>query len=199
MATKSGYPCWAMVNVVSMERIFRDFETQISAAKTRELELDAREVRRAEYAQIRQLDRLAAQVGQQLNVAVAGAHNWTGKLVSLGSDWLQLKGRAENILIPYQAVIWWEGGSSFSQNSPTDVRRKLNLAYALRALSRARLPVTVLYRSECASSQGTIEQVGQDFFELALHSIEGGYRSRSVLGQRVMGFDQLAALCSPLS
>lgn len=181
-----------------MEKLFRDFEVQIKAERQKEIELDARELQRAEYARIQHLDRLAAQLGQELTVAVEGAQVYTGELQALGSGWIQMRSQTENVLIPQHALVWWEGGSRFSSVDAGSVKRQLTLGYALRALCSARLPVRIFHTSDSLTTEGTIERVGLDFIEVAVHGIEGNFRSKHILGYRMLSVSQIGAVCSAL-
>lgn len=179
-----------------MERLFRDFEAQLASEHQRSLELDAQEVRKLEYGKIQQIDRLAGQIGSQLRISSGDSLRWEGVLESVGKGWILLRSHSENILIPTQSINWWEGGSPLSRVETGSISRQLTLTYAMRALASGRVPVRIFHQFGSATSEGTIEKVGFDFFEMGLHPIEGSFRSPQINGWRTIPMQQVSACCS---
>lgn len=179
-----------------MEKIFKDFEAQLAAERTRTIEYEAQDTRRAEFPKITQADRFAAQLGKTLQVNCAEALTWEGELVSMGNGWIQLRAHAENVLIPMGSINWWEGGHRGSFVESSTVARRLSMGYALRALATARLPLRIFHDDGSVTSEGTIERVGMDFLELALHPLEGSYRLMNITGYRTLGLSRVSAVCS---
>ena len=182
-----------------MERIFRDYETQLAAENQRVVEAEARDVRRSEFAKIQQADRLAAQIGRSVRVNTGDSLQWEGTLESLGKGWIQLQSHSENILIPMNSVNWWEGGTPFSTVEARSVSRSLSLGYAFRALTSARIPVRIFHNMGAVTTEGTIERVGLDFAEIALHPLEGHFRAQQISGWRTVQLSQVSACCSLLT
>ncbi|MBM7050842.1 histidine kinase [Rothia sp. ZJ1223] len=152
--------------MTNLDRIFRDYEVQLSTARTRTIELDAQEVRRAEFAKVMMGDRLAAQIGFQVQVFTDDAQKWDGVLENVGLGWLQLRTSAESLVMPTARIVFWEGGTPFSTVDAQAVQRKLSFAFALRALVKARETVR-LYHAGRLTSEGVLERVGADFVELS--------------------------------
>lgn len=67
-----------------MERIFRDYETQLAAQSQRAVEQEAQDVRRVEYGKLLFSDRLAGQLGRTLRVSTGDSLQWEGSLESVG-------------------------------------------------------------------------------------------------------------------
>lgn len=179
-----------------MEKIFQDFELQLLAERQRTIELDAQEIRKSEQTKIAMADRLAGQIGSELKVMSGNSMYWTGVLTTVGQGWIQLSSNAENILIPQHALCWWEGKNSFSATDARPLARKLSLGYALRALATARLPLRFFHMVGETTTEGTIERVGLDFCEIALHPLEGSFRSKEITGYRIAPMQNISAVCS---
>ncbi|MFW0108507.1 hypothetical protein ACN08Z_05195 [Rothia sp. P7181] len=180
-----------------MEKIFRDYEAQLDSLRQQEIESSAQESRRAEFAKIQQVDRLAAQQGRRIRVCCHPSILWSAELETVGNGWVQLRSTTENILIPLRSILWWEGENRRSQLDAGAITRKLNFSYAFRALSVARTPLRIFHRDFVTTTEGTVEKVGLDFIEVALHPLDGQYRSRNITGMRVVGLENVGAACSP--
>ncbi|MFW0154440.1 hypothetical protein ACN08X_00115 [Rothia sp. P6271] len=179
-----------------MEKIFRDYEAQLDSLRQQELESSAHELQRAEFAKVQQLDRLAAQQGKNVRICCSSSISWNAELETVGNGWVQLRSGAENILLPLRSIMWWEGGNHHAQVDTGTLMRKLNFSYAFRALSIARTPLRIFHRDFVTTTEGTIEKVGLDFIEVALHPLDGQYRSRHITGMRTVGLENIGAACS---
>lgn len=179
-----------------MERIFRDYETQLAAQSQRAVGQEAQDVRRVEYGKLLFSDRLAGQLGRTLRVSTGDSLQWEGSLESVGRGWIQLQSFSENILIPQNSINWWEGGTVFSSVDARSVARSLSLGYAFRALAAARIPVRIFHQFGSSTTEGTVERVGLDFLEIALHPLEGHYRSQEIRGWRSIQLSNISACCS---
>lgn len=175
---------------MNLDSLFRDYEARLAAVQQANLELDAREMQKAEFSKIQMSDRLAAQQGQILTVFVDGGQKWEGVLESVGLGWVQLKCAHESVLIPQKSIFWWEGGNLHSQVDAHTVSRKLSFAFALRSLVKYRLVVRLLL-DEGQEIDGVIERVGADFLDIKVHPTDrsgarGGGTWRTVQISRVV-------------
>lgn len=123
----------------------------------------------------------------------------TVRLVTVGRDWLA--GDLEGVPGNPQAIIPLAALDSLRLTAEQAVRSldplvttselaaRLGVAFLLRDLCRRRAGVTIVTSS--ASESGTIDRVGRDHLDLAVHDLDAPRRSSAVEHVRVVGFDQL--------
>lgn len=179
--------------MANLDRIFRDYEVQLNAAKMREMEQDAQEVRRHEFSRVQHMDRFAAQIGELITCFTVDSQRLIGVLDGIGQGWIQLNTRAESLVLPLTAIDFWEGGNKFSHLDASSVNRKLSFAFALRALSRARAHVR-FYHVSGSMSEGVIERVGADFVEVSVRGEDE--KGRTQRGMRVLPLSSVIAVGS---
>lgn len=174
------------------EELFGDLEAQLVEADRQEREAEAAELTRHERAQVGWLDRVAGSMGESIScMTTAGAVD--GRLVDLGRDWLVVDefGRGSAI-VPVHSVVSVGGLGRRSDQSLTPAR-EFGLGVALRAISRDRAPVGV-YDSGGGVWVGTIDFVGHDHLEVALHPGDAVRRASAVTGRRVILWSSIAVV-----
>lgn len=120
-------------------------------------------------------------------------------IVTVGRDWFagDLEGVPGNpqavipiaaidslLLTPQQAIASLDPGVLTSE-----LAARLGVAFLLRDLCRRRATVTIVTPTSTVS--GTIDRVGRDHLDLAVHDLDTPRRSSAVEHVRVVGFDQL--------
>ncbi len=120
-------------------------------------------------------------------------------IVTVGRDWFAgdldgVPGRHQAIipiaaidsllLTAHQASASLEAGVATSE-----LAARLGVAFLLRDLCRRRATVTIV--TSTSSVSGTIDRVGRDHLDLAVHDLDTPRRSSAVEQVRVVGFDQL--------
>lgn len=181
------------------EELFEDMEAQLAQAEQRGVETEAAEIARAELARLSLGERLAAHRGGRVRLLPSRGDVITGQLVDAGAGWAVLREHHLQHLVPLHAVLWWEGlPRRFQVASGGAVLRKLGMGHALRALSTARSHVRVLLTEHSARGEieGTIDAVGQDFFDVALHPGDEFRRRAAVTAVRTVGFHAVALISS---
>lgn len=121
------------------------------------------------------------------------------RLVTVGRDWLagDLEGLPGNpqAIIPLTAVdslLLTARQASVSLDPlvvTSELAARLGVAFLLRDLCRRRSTVTLV--TPHSSVSGTIDRVGRDHLDLAVHDPDAPRRSSAVEHVRVVGFDQL--------
>jgi hypothetical protein len=96
--------------------------------------------------------------------------------------------------VPASAIVSIEGLGRATAMPAGVVLRRLGLGHALRALARDRAPV----RAQTAAGvlSGTIDRVGADHLDLALHAPGEWRRAEAVTGVATVGFGGLYAVRS---
>ena len=145
------------------EALFADLEAQLAAASP----VEHADLERAEVARTPLGDRVRAHVGATLRLRLRDGTALSGTLCEAGAGWLLLDVERAAVLVPGSAVTT-VGGLSRAVAAPAgQVERRLGLGSVLRALARDRAPVRV--QVEAAVLTGTVDRVGADHLDLAVH------------------------------
>ena len=153
------------------DALFGDMEAQFSEGAKLAVEAEISERARVEAASVVLADRLRGGLGSRLAVHLFGGRIFEGVLSHAGADALLLDEVRHQVLIPYGAVAHYAGLGRISLEEPSQVRRRIGLAHALRGLARDRAGLAVILRHGPADGSGltgVIDRVGADFLDLAL-------------------------------
>jgi hypothetical protein len=188
-------PATVRFAVVRFEDLFDDLESQLEAelgAERRDLEAEEERFR---VGRLDLRDRIAA-APRQLDLALRGGGRLRLRRMALGRDWLNgivLEGAPADTgaIVPLHAIAGIEldvDGAAASVR-PTkeagDLQARLSFAFALRDLARRR--ASVILEGEMPVS-GTIDRVGRDHVDLAVHEPGEHPRRSSVRSWRVVPF-----------
>jgi hypothetical protein len=138
--------------------LFADLEAELDAAEAAELAEEVRDRERRELARVHLSDRLFP--GTPVAVTTRGAGTIRGTVADAAREWLLLEG--PDVLVAAHAVLHVTGLGATAE-PPTKVR--LNLGYALRALSRNGSVAMTL--TDGTTFHARIDRVGADFVDLA--------------------------------
>ena len=190
--------------------LFRDLEAQWSEAERTEAEAEIADRTRRELAGVAMVDRLRAAGAAVLDLQVQGACRVGGSVRDVGPDWLLLDERAGQatgaggtvsgvgeVLVPLSAVLWVSGlaGRGAAPLAQSALAARIGLPMALRGLARDRVPVTVT-TVDGSSATGTLDRVGKDCVDLAVHGRDEPRRGAAVRSVRVLPLLALAAVRS---
>ncbi|MFF0988366.1 hypothetical protein [Kocuria nitroreducens] len=180
------------------EQLFADLEAQLASAHQQGVEEEAAEQARAEYSRVRLADRLRLRQGEPVRGLLAGSVPVEGRVRTVGAGWVALEDRGIEHLVPLGAVLWWESLGRGWVPGDDPVALKLGLGHALRALARARAGVRIRLAGggPLGELDGTVDQVGADFFDLALHPDDDYRRRSSVTALRAVPFPALVCVSS---
>jgi len=177
------------------DELFADLEARAAAEGAAERAAQAEERARAELGQGVVADRLRAALGTLVTAHVAGARI-AGVLGRVGPDWLLLdEGGGREVLVPVAALLGIDGLSHLSTppGSIDPVTAKLGLRHVLRGVARDRSGVR-LHLSSGEVLAATLDRVGADYVEAALHAAGEPRRASSVRTTRLVPFAALAAV-----
>ena len=162
------------------EQLFADLEAQAHAVAQHERATEAGELARAEVARLRLVDRLGPAVGTVVSVRCPGGVSITGVAVRVGPDWLLIDEQNGREVVVRLGAVLTVGGLGRTSSSPDRVDRvgaRLGLASVLRGLARDRSPVR-LHLVDATMVDGSLDRVGADFVEVAVHPA-AEYRRRT--------------------
>lgn len=179
--------------------LFTDMEAQFAEGGKLAVESEISERARVEVAAVALADRLRGGLGSRVSVSLLCGRTFEGKLSHAGADALLLDESRHQVLVPYGAVARYSGLGMASLPEPSQVRRRIGLAHALRTLTRDRAAVTVLLRFAPGGDSGlagVIDRVGSDFLDLALVGPGEARRAGQVREVATIPFESLGALRS---
>lgn len=162
--------------------LFADLEGQLDEAERSERELALADRVRRERSQVDLFQRLLAQRGP-VSLTTLGGAAAVGIVSDVGQGWVLLdEGVAGSALVRLEAVMGFVGLDARADLTSA-LGRKFGLGYALRAISRDRLPVRV-HDVAGGVREGHLAGVGADVVEVLEHPVDLPGRS-GVVRQRV--------------
>jgi hypothetical protein len=181
---------------VRWDALFADLEGQLDLAEAADLACQVEDRTRRELARLRLVDRLRPAAGRRLVLVVPGAGRIGGLLGGVGADWLlvEVEGGQE-VLVPTERVLRVQGltRASAEPGSEGRVAARLDLRSALRRLARDRSPVQVVL-VDGSGLTGTLDRVGRDFCELAVHGPGEVRRATAVRGVETVPLAAIACV-----
>ena len=168
------------------ERLFEDLEARLEFEERAAVDADVVDLVRAERAQLAVRDRLRAHLDELLTWSLVSVDEpVSGRLLDVGSDWVLIEVRPGEMLIPIGAVQCIEGLSRIAEPAPGEVARRLGIGVILRGLARDRAVVSVRSVGDHWVT-GTIDRVGADHVDLAVHPQDESRRGPAVRGVRCL-------------
>ncbi|SDR79591.1 hypothetical protein SAMN04489719_0797 [Agrococcus carbonis] len=179
---------------VRFEDLFDDLESQLEAefgAERRDLEAEEERFR---IGRLELRDRIAA-APRLLDLSLRSGARLRMRRMALGRDWLNgvvLEGAPAETgaVVPLHAIVGIEldgdgAAASLRQPQAGDLQARLSFAFALRDLARRRAPVILEGPTPVA---GTIDRVGRDHLDLAVHEPGEHPRLGTVRSWRIVPF-----------
>jgi hypothetical protein len=172
-------------DAVRWDRLFGDLEAQMDADDRAAFEAEVGDLVRAERAAVRLVDRLRAHVGCDVVLHLVAGEPARGAVLEVGADWVLLRSAATDVLVPSVAVTSVSGLSRSAVNDDAKPGRSLRLTTILRGLAGDRSPLAVELAGG-STLHGTIDRVGADHVDLAVHALDEPRRQTSVAGARTL-------------
>lgn len=162
------------------QQLFADLGAQFDEAETAAERAESASRARIEAGAVRLAERVAAAVGQPLVLRCRGAGQVSGVLADTGVDWLLVEETGREVLVAGAAVLSVAGlGRQTAVRAESAVRSRLDLRWAVRALARDRSAVQIVLE-DGGVLVGTVDRVGADFLELAVHPADEPRRPAAV-------------------
>jgi hypothetical protein len=178
------------------DALFADLDAQAEALARAERAAEIDERARSEVAALGLLERLRPAVGAGVRLQCAGALTLSGVLGRVGPNWLLLdEGAGREALVALAALHGVSGLSRLSAapDSMPIVESRLGLGHVLRGVARDRSPVRIC-RVDGSVVDATIDRVGADFLEAALHPAAEPRRRSEVREVILIPYAALAAI-----
>lgn len=172
--------------LIRWDRLFADLEGRFEELAAADDAAESADRERVAAGGIGMTQRLSGSIGAAIRLRLAGGPMIGGSLSAVGPDWLLLaEGHGRECLVALDAVTVVEGLSSVTAPALRGLALRLDLRRALRGLSRDRSPVSLALAGWAPGADGatgpagaagsgeiagTIDRVGADFVEIAVHA-----------------------------
>jgi hypothetical protein len=176
--------------------LFADLEAQAESLYVAQRAGETEGRARAELARLPLVDRLRPSVGAQLRLRCRDGLAVNGTLLRAGAGWLLIdEGAGREAVIASAAVSSLSGLSRWSAplGSMPVVESRLGLTHVLRGIARDRSGVR-LHLDGSVVIDGTLDRVGADFLEMAVHPAGEARRRRDVLDLVVVVLSALVSV-----
>lgn len=179
--------------------LFADLEAQLEFGQWEAVEQDAAEMTRGMWAELSLMDRLRGALGQQIRVVLLDGRVQSLELRSVGPTWVGGIAESGAVLFSRDAILGVEGPLQRATVPSRPLQAGPSLASIYRALGRRREVLQVLGKHGEIVAEGTIDRVGKDHFDVAMHARDEFRRATSVRGMRVIPFEAvLLVRASPM-
>lgn len=176
------------------DRLFADLEARFDEMEAAQAAAELADRERVAAGAVLMTQRLGGAIDQPIRLQVTGAARVTGTLRSVGPDWLLVEeGVGRDCIVALAAINSVEGLRAATGPVLDGLALRLDLRRALRGVARDRSPVTIAVTgtggavSDAGSFgvsgpeiSGTIDRVGADFVEVAVHAAWEPRRAGSV-------------------
>ncbi|WP_395725197.1 hypothetical protein [Nakamurella sp.] len=164
------------------DRLFAELEGRFDQLADEQEAAERADRERVAIGAVTAIERLAGALNQQVRIGVTGGAVVAGALRAVGPDWLLVvEGGQRDCVVPWRAVAVVQGVTATTGAAPSGLDLRLDLRRALRGLARDRAPVQVALAGWTGGGPpatgggsgeliGTIDRVGADFIEVALHA-----------------------------
>lgn len=165
--------------------LFEDLEAQARVLDDASRAGEVAQLARAEAAELRFADRVRAATGP-IRVHRRDGSFLRGAVDSSGPDWLLMRDEQGNeVLVLADGLSGASGLGSSARPATGVVARRLSALSVLRGLAQDRATVVVTLVDGSAVT-GTIDRVGADFLELAVHAADVIRRRQDVTDSTVI-------------
>ncbi|HZY75170.1 MAG TPA: hypothetical protein VFE40_02550 [Jatrophihabitantaceae bacterium] len=178
------------------ESMFADLEAQADALEVAERAGEVDERVRAELGTLTLLDRLRPAIGSPVRLRTAGGGVVVGTVSRAGPDWVLLdqdNGREALVRLGAVTAIGGLGRLTAAPDSLDPVTARLGLWFVLRRIARDRSPLTVRL-TDGSTLHATVDRVGADFVEAAVHAPGEQRRARAVREELLIPMAALIAV-----
>lgn len=171
--------------------LFADLESQLEFGQWEAVEEDAAELTRGMWAELTLMDRLRAALGQRMRFVLRDGRSQTVFLQAVGPAWVGGYDDAGALLMPREAILSVDGDLRRAVVPSQPLRAGPKMGAVYRMLARRREPVQIAALDGQTIAEGTIDRVGRDHLDLALHARDEFRRGAALRGFRVVPFEAI--------
>ncbi|GAA4112533.1 hypothetical protein [Enteractinococcus coprophilus] len=169
--------------------LFTDLEAQLRFGQWQAVEQDAAELTRGIWAELTLMDRLRGALGQDVRMTLADGRVQTLKMKAIGPAWVGGTDETGSLIVLRDAIVGVETGLNRAAVPSRPLQAGPSVLAIYRALARRREPVQVVSKRGVVLAEGTIDRVGKDHIDVALHARDEFRRSSALQGGRIIPTD----------
>lgn len=177
--------------VMRWDDLFADLETQLQFGQWEAVEQDAAELTRGVWAELTLMDRLRAAMGQRIQLILRDGNVQAMLLKAVGPTWVGGFDEVSSVLIPRAAIVGVDALLRRAMVPSRPLQSGPSLTSIYRMLARRREPLQVVMTGGTVLGEGTIDRVGKDHIDMALHARDEFRRENAVHGVRIIPFEQI--------
>lgn len=179
--------------------LFADLEGQLEFGHWQHMEQDAAELTRGMWSELMLMDRLRATIGDQVRIVLKDGRNQMMHVETVGPNWLGGLDETGAVLIVRDAIVGVDANLRRAVVPSKPLRAGPSMAAIYRGLARRREALQIIGASGDVIAEGTIDRVGQDHLDVAMHARDEFRRSAALQGMRIVAFDAILMVrASPL-
>ncbi|HJF14433.1 MAG TPA: hypothetical protein K8V32_06445 [Enteractinococcus helveticum] len=171
--------------------LFADLEAQLQFGHWEAVEQDAAELTRGLWAELTLMDRLRGALGEQVRMVLADGRSQVIDLRSVGPAWVGGIDETSSVIIVRDAIRGIDTNLKRAVVPSRPMRAGPSVLAIYRTLARRREPVQVVSRQGAMLAEGTIDRVGKDHLDIAIHARDEFRRSSVVQGWRIIPTDAI--------
>ncbi|WP_166741631.1 hypothetical protein [Cumulibacter soli] len=176
------------------DRLLADLEAAEEARQRAEMLGEVAERSRAEIGRVTLAARLRAAESVRVTIELEGVHRCVGELVGVGPGWVVLEDGPTQWLVATRYVSWVDDLPPYVAPDQVGAAKRvydsLGMRHVLRGIAADRAAVRIGIGAADAIG-GTIDRVGANFLDLALHPDGEPRRRREVAAHRVVAIEAI--------
>lgn len=184
-------PQWAYSKRMRWSDFFADLESQLQFEQWHAVEQEAAELTRGMWADITLMDRLRPALGQSIRLILQDGRMHQVTLQAVGPTWVGGLDEAGAVMIPGEAILAVDADLRRAHIPIKPLRAGPTISAVYRGLARRREALQVVSRDGTVLAEGTIDRVGKDHIDVALHARDEFRRAAAVRGRRVIAFETI--------
>ena len=171
--------------------LFADLEAQLQFGQWEAVEQDAAELTRGLWAELTLMDRLRGALAQRVRLVLLDGRVQAIDLKAVGPAWIGGTDETSSLIILRDAIVGIDSDLSRAVVPTRPLHAGPSALAIYRTLSRRREPVQIVGKLGTTLAEGTIDRVGKDHIDIAMHARDEFRRSTSVQGWRIIPTDAI--------
>lgn len=171
--------------------LFADLESQLEFGQWQAVEQDAAELTRGIWADLTLMDRVRAALGQRMRFVLQDGRTQDLQLQTVGPVWVGGVDDMSAVVITRNAIAGIDANLKGAVVPDRPLRAGPSMAAIYRILARRREAIQIVGRNGTTIAEGTIDRVGKDHVDVALHARDEFRRAAVLQGVRVIPFDAI--------
>lgn len=171
--------------------LFADLEAQLEFGQWQAVEQDAAELTRGMWAELTLIDRIRAAMGQRVRIVLQDGRTQQLEVKAVGPSWVGGVDDTSSLILAREVIVGVDANLRRAEVPSRPLQAGPSLAGIYRILSRRREPLQILAKNGSVLAEGTIDRVGKDHLDVALHARDDFRRSAALQGLRIIPFDAI--------